>query len=213
MDFVLPGYLGDQQAFESRYEDDPSGAALMLRRLVANVATDLPERIEAPQALLLNDAEIDEYDHIRKEIAEEYGAAATFVSLGRLRMYCTHPLLLEDQGHRQTDPCLFSKYLRLTEILEEIFSQSDKVLVFTSWNRMNCQVLIDRIFGQPPGGCSHSPIADTKGKLFHFAVRTNTLNVFSRPAAISRITLTLTLIFTSTKRNAHLVYTLAPDPV
>ncbi|HFD86043.1 MAG TPA: DEAD/DEAH box helicase, partial [Gammaproteobacteria bacterium] len=154
MDFVLPGYLGDQQVFETRYEDDPSGAALieplvsplMLRRLVSDVATDLPERIDAPQALLLTDPEINEYDHIREEIAEKYGAAATFVSLGRLRMYCTHPLLLEDQNY-QTDPCRFSKYQRLTEILEEIFSHSGKVLVFTSWNRMN-DMLVEDIAGR-----------------------------------------------------------------
>lgn len=145
LDFVLPGYLGDRHTFESRYEDDSFGAAqieplvspLMLRRRVSEVAGDLPERIDAPQALLLDDAEIDEYENIRQEIADEYGAAATFVSLAKLRMYCTHPLLLQELDGYQPEPLNFSKYQRLIEILEEIFSQSDKVLVFTSYNRMN----------------------------------------------------------------------------
>lgn len=145
LDFVLPGYLGDQHTFESRYEDDSFGASqieplvspLMLRRRVSEVAGDLPERIEAPQVLLLDDAEIDEYENIRQEIADEYGAAATFVSLAKLRMYCTHPLLLQTQDGFPPEPASFSKYQRLIEVLEEIFSQSDKVLVFTSYNRMN----------------------------------------------------------------------------
>ncbi|PRH82241.1 DEAD/DEAH box helicase [Arenimonas caeni] len=142
VDFVLPGQLDERREFESRYPEDVLGARLleasvspfMLRRRVKEVAQDLPPRIDIPQVVELSDEEALEYDYVRKQIAEEYGAAATLVSLTQLRRFCAHPSLLDDL------PCSamlsFSKFQRLDEILREIFIQGEKALVFTSFTRM-----------------------------------------------------------------------------
>jgi len=62
MDFVLPGYLGDAKSFETNFPDDVDSAAqleplvspLMLRRRIADVAQDLPPRIDIPQMIELH---------------------------------------------------------------------------------------------------------------------------------------------------------------
>ena len=52
----------------------------------------------------------------------------------RLRMFCTHPLLV---GADQADPVEeMPKYQRLLELLEEIFSRDEKCLIFTSYTGM-----------------------------------------------------------------------------
>jgi len=145
VDFVLPNYLGTQQDFENRFEESTEGgkaiepivSPIMLRRRVKDVAQDLPERIEIPQVLLLNEKEIVEYEHVRKGILEEYGMSASLVSLAKLRMFCAHPWLLEDRQPGNGDPAEFGKFGRMLEIIEEIFDNEEKVLVFTSYNRMS----------------------------------------------------------------------------
>ena len=142
MDFVVPGYLGDLKGFEARYNEDTDAAAileplvtpLMLRRNVSDVANDLPERIDIPEVLELSEEEAWAYDERRKNIYEEYGAAATLVSLGKLRQFCAHPCILKDG--RCYPNGTFSKFERLKELLEEIFSCNEKALVFTSYTKM-----------------------------------------------------------------------------
>lgn len=148
-DFVLPGFLGTQSAFESEFQDETSDAAaleplvspILLRRHVSDVANDLPRRIQIPQALELDDAQADAYDAIRQAIVDEYGGRATLVALIRLRMFCAHPLLT---GSTTSDPAFDSaKYRRLAEILEEIFSNAEKAVLFTSFNAMSDIVVTD----------------------------------------------------------------------
>lgn len=143
IDFVLPGHLGDAKAFEAQYPDDTDGAArlepqvspLILRRRVADVAQDLPPRIDIPQVLELDEGEAAAYDDERDRIAAEYGAAATLVALTSLRRFCAHPSLM-DGSAAAADPMSFSKFRRLDEILVEIFAKSEKVIVFTSFTAM-----------------------------------------------------------------------------
>jgi SNF2 family DNA or RNA helicase len=73
---------------------------------------------------------------MREDAIRKYGENATFASLIRLRMLCTHPLII-DAGESQEDPIRCSaKYQRLLEILEEVFQSGEKALVFTSFTRM-----------------------------------------------------------------------------
>lgn len=143
MDFVFPGYLGDAQSFEKQFLNNADCAAqleplispLMLRRRVAQVAQDLPPRIDIPQLLDLDESEAALYDAERQRIYAEYGAAATIVALTSLRRFCAHPCLMT--GGVDTDnPMNFSKFRRLDEIIEEIFERGEKVLVFTSFTAM-----------------------------------------------------------------------------
>lgn len=147
MDFVVPGYLGDVQSFEARYGEDVDTAAtleplvspLMLRRRIADVAGDLPERIDILEVLELTDAEATAYDAVREGIFAKYGQAATLVSLGKLRQFCTHPAILEDGRHASNIE--FSKLERLRELLEEIFLRGEKALVFTSYTKMGDRIV------------------------------------------------------------------------
>jgi SNF2 family DNA or RNA helicase len=142
MDFALPGFLGDRESFDSRYPQTNEGAAalepvvspVMLRRRVAEVAKDLPDRIDIPQVIELSDRGKGEYESIRLQVMAEYSNQATLVEIGRLRMYCTHPAL-SDQG--SNDIILDSpKYERLIEILSEIGANREKAIIFTSFSKM-----------------------------------------------------------------------------
>lgn len=146
MDFSCPGLLGTREVFEKNYSNDESGAKklevlvspLMLRRRVADVAKDLPEKIIIPQPIDMTNDEISNYELIRQNTLEEYGGSATLVSLLRLRQYCTHPLILEQEPVKSASSILnSSKYVRLTEILEEIVLNHQKVIVFTSFTKMS----------------------------------------------------------------------------
>lgn len=96
IDFAVPGFLGDLSTFESRFsnnEHDASGleplvSPLILRRLFADVARDLPVRTDIPQATELSEDVAARYDAIRVEIASQYGKAASLVALTKLRMFC-----------------------------------------------------------------------------------------------------------------------------
>lgn len=143
MDFVLPGHLGDAKSFENHFPDDTDGASLleplvsplMLRRRVAEVAQDLPPRIDIPQVLELDEHEAAAYDAERERIHAEYGAAATLVALTSLRRFCAHPALMTGSA-AIADAMSFSKFRRLDEIIAEIFAKGEKVIVFTSFTAM-----------------------------------------------------------------------------
>ncbi|WP_236708288.1 DEAD/DEAH box helicase [Pseudomonas sp. RIT-PI-r] len=143
MDFVLPGQLGDVKTFEAQFTDNVDSAAqleplvspLMLRRRVADVAQDLPPRIDIPQVLELDTHEAVAYDAERERINVEYGTAATLVALTSLRRFCAHPSLM-DVTNSLDDPMSFSKFRRLDELVEEIFEKGEKVIIFTSFTAM-----------------------------------------------------------------------------
>lgn len=152
-DFVFPGYFGSLSDYMEMFPDEVEGARkvepfltpIMLRRRVSEVATDLPDRIDIPQVITMDDVSAQAYEKMRTEIIAEYGKYAGLVMLSKLRMFCTHPFIVDG---RREDPALYSvKYQRLCEIVEEIVLQKEKVIVFTSFNKMNtilCQDLHSR---------------------------------------------------------------------
>lgn len=149
LDFAVPDYLGTLEEFEKKFSNDVDDAArleplispLMLRRMVSDVAKDLPERIDIPEVVEMTEEEAAEYDRIRKEIAEKYGKAATIVSLIKLRQFCAHPALIEEASP-EFEAGSFSKFARLRELLAEIAANGEKAIVFTSFTDM-----ADRIAG------------------------------------------------------------------
>lgn len=59
-------------------------------------------------------------------------------------MFCTHPIVY-DSSLEGSDPIkLSNKYARLCELLEEIFSYKEKVIVFTSFSKM-INLIVDDI--------------------------------------------------------------------
>ena len=142
IDFVMPGFLANLSTFERTYSDEHTGASeleptvspIILRRRIAEVAKDLPPRIDIPHILSLGPQETHEYEAIRMEAVAQYGAHAGLAALTKLRIFCTHPSLVSD---REGDPAEQSeKYRRLLEILEEIFTNGEKALLFTSYTGM-----------------------------------------------------------------------------
>ena len=159
MDFILPGFLGRQAEFESTYQDNEISASrlqtlvspVLLRRRVADVAGDLPPRIDIPQALELGSGKAEDYEAVRQSVCREYGGGkrVTLAALMRLRMFCAHPALA---GTTPNDPARDSvKYMRLVEILEEIFQTGEKAILFTSFQKMTDILVADipQRFGVP----------------------------------------------------------------
>src|SRR5262249_18584423 len=91
-------------------------------------------RIDVPQPVEISPESAERYDQIRNEIAAEYGAAATIVSLIKLRMYCTHPFLVD--GGAGDPSAASTKYDRLLELLDEIVASGERALTFTSFTGM-----------------------------------------------------------------------------
>lgn len=144
VDFVIPGSLGSQLEYTRYISDDIEGAdkiepllsPIMIRRMVSNVATDLPEKIIIPQPIAMSDSEGIKYEDFREQaVGENQNGNMSLGALQKLRMFCTHPLLcMEDGGN---DPFASSvKYQRMCEIMEEIVSRGEKVILFTSYQKM-----------------------------------------------------------------------------
>lgn len=141
-DFVLPGHLGEQKTFEKRFPDTVEGAkeveplvsAIMLRRLVRDVATDLPARIDVPVALVMDARSTAAYEEIRAEAVANAAQAPNLAALIYLRMFCSHPWAV---GKLRDVPSAVScspKMERCFEILEEIFAAKSKAIIFCSFN-------------------------------------------------------------------------------
>ena len=145
LDYIAPGFMGTESEFNALFDDDSSSAVsiepiltpLMIRRRVSEVAQDLPERIDIPVVLRMDDREALLYENQRQSILNELGGKnATLVALQKLRMYCTHPSLIDDTQAFSDPVRVSSKYNHLCEILSEIVDQRDKAILFTSYTKM-----------------------------------------------------------------------------
>ena len=173
MDFAVPDFLGSLTDFQNLYTSSDEGPArleqvispLILRRLVSEVARDLPAKIIIPQVLELSSSEADSYERIRDETLKEFDSNASLVVLTRLRMFCTHPFLVDDG---RGDPAEASnKYSRMIELADEIISNGAKMLVFTSYNRMNDMIVEDlaRRFGIYTNSIDGRTVAEDRQKI------------------------------------------------
>ncbi|MGD0538062.1 MAG: DEAD/DEAH box helicase [Verrucomicrobiota bacterium] len=156
VDFVQPGYLGNQQQFHEAYE--PSGPdveweqrmarrklsaklrPLLLRRLKMQVAKDLPDRIEERRDCELGDPQRKLYlaelrrsrEQISQIVAEKginRSKIQVLAALTRLRQICCHPALVGNDSPSGKTETLF-------ELVEPLFEEGQKVLVFSQFVRM-----------------------------------------------------------------------------
>lgn len=143
-DFVIPGLFGSQAEYNRIISDDIEGAdkvepmlsPIMIRRMVKDVATDLPEKVIIPQPLAMSSVEGQKYEEFRSETQKstENGNLNLGV-LQKLRMFCTHPMICDDAGTGDYYGASV-KYQRLCEIIEEICAREEKVIMFTSYQKM-----------------------------------------------------------------------------
>ena len=147
VDFIFPGLLGELNEFNSTISDDLNGAhelepilsPLMIRRLVEDVAKDLPEKVVTTQPIRMSDYEISLYNQYRDSILKEYDIKSISLTiLQKLRIFCAHPFAIKEaEGPKLGDPCEMSvKYQRFCEIVQEIVDRNEKVIVFTSYLKM-----------------------------------------------------------------------------
>jgi SNF2 family DNA or RNA helicase len=156
VDLAVPGLLGDQNQFESAYPDEENSARqlskitdpIILRRRVAEVAADLPERIDIDIPLELGADLAAEYTKVLDETIEKYPNAGALVATGQLQIFCAHPWLRTSEaiGPDQYDddlpldrdahiPLITPKLEHTVSLLNEAFSTGRKVLVFAIFNR------------------------------------------------------------------------------
>ena len=181
VDFVLPDYLGNLSSYEAQFSDTASDAIslekylspIMIRRRVNDVAKDLPERIDIPQAIPMTDEEALFYEDERTGIKANL-SVLSLDKMQTLRMFCTHPKVYNKAIDVQDPSTISNKYSRMCDILEEIFAHKEKVILFTSFNKMFdilCEdipkrfgVTVDIINGSTPAS-SRQTIVDKFSKV------------------------------------------------
>jgi SNF2 family DNA or RNA helicase len=158
-DFLMPGYLGSAKDFRERYEipitREKSAEAqsrlarrlrpFLLRRLKAEVAPDLPAKLEQVSFCELTADQRSVYQQVieasRKEVLEAVGAQGLAKSrmvvlsaLLRLRQVCCDLRLLKLEG---VEPANASgKSDMFGELLEEVIDGGHRVLVFSQFVSM-----------------------------------------------------------------------------
>jgi SNF2 family DNA or RNA helicase len=145
LDFSLPGFLGSIAEFKSRFQDNIESAdtlrrltdPLILRRRVADVASDLPPRIDIETPLVLNELEAIEYEALRTPEDANQATGAQLAKLTHLRQFCCHPDIVTSNDEISLGRlAAFSKIERLSQIISEVSLSREKMLIFTSYTKM-----------------------------------------------------------------------------
>ncbi len=145
-DFAEPGLFGSESQFENDYEGATNGAAevnkiirpILLRRRLHEIEHQLPEKVVIDHPITWPSELNEIYERVRIEAIQEFATAGGLVATGRLRKLTTHPLLM-DIGPEDMI-ALSPKYALTLEILEELFANKEKCLIFASYKK-----IIDRI--------------------------------------------------------------------
>lgn len=159
MNFLVPGFLGTEDAFNKRFrnpiEKDGDAernallkqrvAPLILRRTKDQVAKELPPKTELVHLIELNTGQKDLYETVRatmnKRVREAIAARGIEQSqivfldaLLKLRQICCHPRLLpEDFEHDVRES---AKLDFLTELLSVLIEEGRRILLFSQFTTM-----------------------------------------------------------------------------
>jgi SNF2 family DNA or RNA helicase len=166
-DLAVPGILGSRQEFERDFPDSRESARelalitdpIVLQRKVADVAGDLPDRIEIDTPLPMEPDLADHYCKVREETVARYPVAGALVATLQLQLVCAHHWLRtpDDSANDSDDaeldrstimPLMTPKLERTVQILRESFLCSRKVLIFALFNR--CGDIIIEATKAPP---------------------------------------------------------------
>jgi SNF2 family DNA or RNA helicase len=146
---VFPGLLGSRESFRKRFavpierEKDPAARAalsrilrpFLLRRTKAEVARELPPRIETRVPVVLSEGERRLYESVRLATLARVGDSVNegqrfelLAALTRLRLLACHPRLGDPDS-----PLPSSKLERLLERVEELRAEGGRALVFSQF--------------------------------------------------------------------------------
>ena len=169
-DFLNPGLLGGATEF-NRYlkaiQKAPRPDFSPLRRLVQpyilrrlktdrSIIADLPDKTEITVSCGLSRKQAALYDGSVQELATRLAEAdgmqrrgLVLAFLMRFKQICNHPCQWLNDG--EFKPADSGKYLRLTELCDEIASRQEKVLVFTQFQEMTGPLAehLRGVFGRP----------------------------------------------------------------
>jgi superfamily II DNA or RNA helicase len=143
MDFLNPGFFGQLEQFNDRYNGGQEALALlsrrlapvMLRRKKEQVASELPPRIEETLHVEMQPEQRLLYDRallFAREKLQENGAAEVLASLTRLRQICCHAELIQAQSSETPS----AKLELLLEQVQELQSTGHSALVFSQFTSM-----------------------------------------------------------------------------
>lgn len=154
-DFAIPGILSSLDEFQKDFPDSIDSASalrhiidpIMIKRLVSEVADDLPERIDIDLPIEMEDQLIEHYNYVREKTLQAYPVAGALVATIQLQLVCAHPWLrtcdVEKDPEENTEidentrfPLLTSKMDVALRILKEALCAKRKVLVFSLFNKM-----------------------------------------------------------------------------
>jgi non-specific serine/threonine protein kinase len=184
-DFISPGLLGSAQRFKQfanslEKHESPSYAPLralvqpyILRRLKTDrsVISDLPDKVEMLAWCGLSKAQSVLYGQEVKNLAEALKEQQEGIkrrglilsALIRFKQICNHPDQSLGDGDYAEERS--GKFVRLREIIEEIASRQEKVLIFTQFREMSGPLtdFLATLFGRP-GLVLHggTPVAERK---------------------------------------------------
>jgi SNF2 family DNA or RNA helicase len=172
LDFLNPGFLGNQQFFQRRfaipiekYGDRQTLNSLrqltqpfILRRLKTDktIIQDLPEKQEMEVFCSLSKDQGNLYQTLVDQSLAEIEATEGIKRRGliltlllRLKQLCNHPALLQEKPELSKHFAQRSgKLLRLEEMLEELISEGDRALIFTQfaeWGKLLQPYLTERL--------------------------------------------------------------------
>ena len=154
--FLLPSLLGSRSSFETQLNADRAGtmgrlraqlAPFILRRTKAQVATELPQKVEMDLHCPMTEVQRAEYARICSEglqrLGDDVGAAIREKSFGflalltRLRQVCCDPDMLPWRRSPLADS---GKIGLLIEKLAEVIESGHKVVIFSQF-----VMLLDRV--------------------------------------------------------------------
>lgn len=189
-DFLCPGLLGSAVKFKkftkSLETSEQSYAPLrkllqpyILRRLKTDksIIDDLPDKTEVYAYCGLSKAQAILYEKSIQELSsaleggvdgiKRRGLVLSYIL--RFKQICNHPSQLKGDGqYRLKDS---GKFIRLSEICEEIASRQEKVLIFTQFREITdpLATFLVQCFGQP-GLVLHggTPVGQRKKMVDHF---------------------------------------------
>lgn len=159
-DFLMPGFLGDTEAFRQLYrnpiekrQDEGRQAQLarrleplMLRRTKDAVAKDLPPKTVMVRQVDLEGVQADLYETIRaamdqrvREAIAAQGMDKSHIvvldALLKLRQICCHPQLLKVEAAQAVKESAKTAFL-LNEMLPELLEEGRRILIFSQFTEM-----------------------------------------------------------------------------
>jgi SNF2 family DNA or RNA helicase len=137
-DLIRPGLMGSLGFMKNLVENQLSAAGrigelvrpLIMRRIVRNVLPDLPELVEKVHWIEPSFQFTQEYEEVRRESELSKKNGSQFGLITKLRRFCTYPPLVGDFMLNAPD----AKIDVLLDLLDRVYQQNQKAIVFTSWH-------------------------------------------------------------------------------